>query len=216
MELKMIETLKLIHSHAAQKGVVSLYPSITDVLFEHRRYIKNVFLQIKGHYEVAYFGINIINPSNELVTFSSMPHIEYNLIQQGLWKYDPCFSSREFSKNALHWWDEINAGNVFSEQINEIKLTSNHFTLGMTLPREINGFHFLYSYATSSNRQDLKAYYNQQIFGLIDLGDYFCNAALDIYSKYCDKYALPQLNLLHSKASDPSVRSGLKLVVNNL
>lgn len=117
----MIEKLKLIHSNQERESAVSLYPSVIDALFEHRRYVKNIFLQIKGHYEVAYFGINIINPSNELVSFSSMPHIEYNLIQQGLWKYDPCFSSKKLSKNTLIFWDDISEDNLFLEQIKEIK-----------------------------------------------------------------------------------------------
>lgn len=212
----MIEKLKLIHSNQEKEDVVSLSPSIIDALFEHRRYVKNIFLQIKGHYEIAYFGINIINPSNELVSFSSMPHIEYNLIRQGLWKYDAYFSSKKLNNNTLFWWDNVGADNLFSEQIKEIKLASNHFKLGMTLSREINGFNFLYSYATSSNKKNLKEYYNAQLFGLIDLGDYFCNSILNAYSEYYGNYSLPKLSQLNSKASDPSLRSVLKLVVNNL
>ena len=49
-----------------------------------------------------------------------MPHIEYNLIQQGLWKYDPCFQ-KNWAKNTLMWWDDISEDNLFLEQIKEIK-----------------------------------------------------------------------------------------------
>lgn len=212
----MIEKLKLIHSNQEKEDPVSLHPSIVDALFEHRRYVKNIFLQIKGHYEIAYFGINIINPSNKIISFSSMPHIEYNLIRQELWRHDSCFSSKKLSKNTLLWWDDISADNLFAEQIKEIKLTSNHFKLGMTLSREINGFNFLYSYATNTHKKNSKEYYGEQIFGLIDIGDYFCNSVLNVYSEYCGSYSLPQLNQLNSKASDPTLRSMLKLVVNNL
>ncbi len=212
----MIEKLRLIHSNQKKKSSVHLYPDIIDILFEHRRFVKNVFLQIKGHYQIDYFGINIINPSNEVVSFSSMPHIEYNLIRQGLWKYDTCFCSKEMSKNTLVWWDDTKDDNLFFEQIKEIKLTSNHFKLGMTLCREIDGFTLLYSYATSSNMKNLREYYSAQIFGLIDIGDYFCNSILKIYSEYCGSYVVPQLNQLYSKASAPKLRAGLRLVVNNL
>lgn len=198
----MIKKLKLIHSNQEKEGSISLYPGITDVLFEHRRYVKNIFLQIKGHYEIAYFGINIINPSNELVSFSSMPHIEYNLIRQGLWKHDPYFSSKKLSNNILHWWGDVSSESSFSDQINEIKLTSNHFKLGMSLSREIHGFHFIYSFATRSNKKHLKEYYHAQLFGLIDLGDYFCQAILKVYAEYCGNYSLPQLQQFNSKASD--------------
>ncbi|MFC3909314.1 hypothetical protein ACFORL_09550 [Legionella dresdenensis] len=212
----MIEKLKLVRSQQVQEKMVSLHPHITDILFEHRRYVKNVFLQIKGHYDIAYFSINIINPSNELVSFSSMPHIEYNLIQQGLWKHDRCFSRKGLSKNTLLCWDNINADNLFVDQIKEIKLTANHFSFGMSLLREIDGFSFLYSFATESNKTDLKKHYDAQIYNLIDIGDYFCTSVLNLYAEYCNGHSLPQLNKFNSKASDPDIRSVLKLVVNNL
>lgn len=206
----MIEKLKLVHSNQIEKHTVSLHSHASDILFEHRRQVSSIFLQIKGHYEIAYFGLNIINPANELVAFSSLPHIEYNLIQQDIWRDDPYFSSKNFNKNTLYCWDEIN-----NEQIRKIKLDSNNFKAGMTISREIDGFNFLYSYATKSNQKELKEYYNSQIFGLIDIGDYFCNAVLKLYSEYCGTYTLPKLNQLKSKAPASSIRSALKLIVNN-
>lgn len=211
----MNKKLKLIYSAPGKETPVFLHSDISDILFEYRRYIKNVFLQIKGHYEITYFGINIISPSNELVSFSSMPHIEYNLIQQGLWKYDSHFSSKLLSKNRLYWWDDINIKNPFATDIKQIKLISNHFSAGMTLSREINNFNLLYSYATNSKKNDLKEYYDSQIFGLIDIGDYFFRAILKLYSEYCGNNSLPQLNQLNSKASDLDTQSTLKLIVNN-
>ncbi len=211
----MIEKPKLIHSHQDKKYCISLHPHIVDILFEHRRYVKSIFLHIKGYYEIDYFGINIINPENELVSFSSMPHIEYNLIQQKLWSYDRCFSSKDLNKNTLFWWDEINVDNPFIDQIKKIRLVNTHFKVGMTLSREMDGFYFLYSYATNSSKKELKEYYWSQLFDLIDIGDYFCNSVLNLYSEYCGNYFLPRLHQLHSKAPDWNIRSMLKLIVNN-
>lgn len=100
-----------------------LHPSIVNILFEHRRYIRNIFLQIKGLYEISHFGINIINPTNELIAFSSTPHIEYNLIQQKLWQHDCCFYSRTLNVNTLFWWDGNSHENPFSRQIKRINLS---------------------------------------------------------------------------------------------
>ncbi len=210
----MIEKLKLVHNN--QDTIhISLHPQAVDILFEHRRYIKNVFLQIKGHYEIAYFSINIISPSNELISFSSMPHIEYNLIQKGLWKYDVSFSLKQTGKNILYFWEDIDTDNPFFEQIKDIRLTSNHFTCGMTLLREISGYKFLYSYAINSNKKNLKEYYNANILNLIDIGDYFCKSTLALYAEYSTKHPLPLLQQLNSKITDPSLRPALTLVVNN-
>jgi hypothetical protein len=218
MELKMIEKLKLVNPNQEKGYFAKLHPDATNILFEHRRYVKNIFLQIKGHYETAHFGINFINPSNELVTFSSTPHIEYNLMKQELWKNDPCFSSKILNKNMLYWWEDIYPDteiNLFGAQIKQIKLVSNSFSTGLTLCREIDGFYFLYSYATRSSKKNLQEYYISQIFNLIDIGDYFCKSILDVYSEYCGNHTLPQLHQLNSKASDLNIRSTLKLVVNN-
>lgn len=212
----MIEKLKLVHHNLDKKNPVSLHPYIINILFEHRRHIKNIFLQIKGHYEIAYFGINMINAANELVTFSSLPHMEYNLIQQGLWHADPCFTAKDLSKNILYWWDEVNADPLFSEPIQWIRLKSNHFNLGMTVLREIKGFHFLYSYATYAKRQDLKQYYNEQIYNLLDIGDYFCNAALNLYVDYKEQAHSPQLHHNNTKAAEQDIRSTFKVIVNHL
>lgn len=145
-----------------------------------------------------------------------MPHIEYNLIHQGLWKYEPSFSSQKLSPNTLFWFDDLDVDSQLFEQIKQIKLTSNHFGFGMTLSRKIDGFTFLYSYATSSNKKNLKEYYEAQLFGLIDIGDYFCNSILNLYSEYCGNHSLPILNQLNSKITDSKNHSILKLVVNNL
>ena len=211
----MIERLKLVSSKQKKECSVTLHPDIVTILFEHRRFVKNIFLQIKGHHEIAYFGVNILNPENELISFSSMPHIEYNLIQQKLWKYDRCFSSRSLDKNTLYWWDPINAEALLADQIKEVKLTSNNFNAGVTLCRDIGGFRFLYSYATKTRQKDLQEYYTSQRVSLINIGDYFCKSLLDIYSEYCGNHTLPKLHHLSLKVPDHKVRSTLKLIVNN-
>jgi len=214
----MIEKLKLVNFIEEKDCFATLHSDVINILFGHRRFVKNIFLQIKGHYEIAHFGINIINPLNELVTFSSTPHIEYNLIKQGLWKYDPSFSSKILNKNTLFWWNDVSAhipSPLFREQIKQIKLLNNHFNTGLTLCREVDGFFLLYSYATNSIKNDLQEYYTSQIFNLIDIGDYFCKSILDIYSEYSGNCSLPQLHQLNSKASDLNMRSKLRLIVNN-
>lgn len=65
------------------------------------------------------------------------------------------------------------------------------------------------------HRCHVKNIYASHIFGLIDIGDYFCNSVLDIYSEYCGNHSLPKLNQLNSKATELNTRSILKLIVNN-
>ncbi len=145
-----------------------------------------------------------------MVVFSSTPNIEYNLIQQNLWKEDVCFLSSGHISNTLCWWDTGN-----HESIEKIKLKNNKFSVGMTIARHVDDFCLLYSYAARSKQNDLREYYTANIFGLIDIGDYFYKAMRDIYSSYSVKYTPPMLSSLISKASGMSIKPYLELVVNN-
>ncbi|MBA2711686.1 MAG: hypothetical protein H0U57_13995 [Tatlockia sp.] len=188
-----------------------LHPEIFTILYEHRRYIKSVFLEIYGLYEICHFAITVINPSKEIIVFSATPNIEFNLIKRELWQDDICFSPEINSANKLCWWD-LNQDESFSRKI---KLENNSFTQGFTIPRKIDNFYFLYSFATKSFRTDLYNYYDSNCFGLIDLGDYFFKSIKHLYSSYYPKQILPELSTLFSKSSKFSTNSSLKLVVAN-
>ena len=205
----MTTELKLLDTAVSREIQATLHPNILDILFEHRRYIKNVFLNINGLYDIVHIGITIIDPVNEIIAFSSTPNIEYNLIRQNLWKNDLCFTPQLQSNNRLSWWEMQIA------EIDNIKLKNNKFTFGMTITRQINDFCLLYSFATRSKKIKLREYYEANIFGLIDIGDYFYKSVLDVYSPYSVKYTPPELGNLISKASVVNNRSYLKLVVNN-
>ena len=130
----MTTELKLLDPVVSKEIQTTLHPKILDILFEYRRDIKNIFLNINGHYDIAHIGITIIDPANEMIAFSSTPNIEYNLIHQHLWKRDHCFSPRPHHNNRISWWD------TQIEEVDEIKLKNNKFTVGMTITRQVNGF----------------------------------------------------------------------------
>ncbi|OGV29999.1 MAG: hypothetical protein A3E88_07495 [Legionellales bacterium RIFCSPHIGHO2_12_FULL_35_11] len=205
----MTTELKQLDTAAPKEIETTLYPKILDILFENRRYIKNIFLNINGLYDIAHIGVTIIDPASEIVVFSSTPNIEYNLIHQNLWKNDLCFSPRQHNNNRLSWWD------TQFDEIEKIKLKNNKFTVGMTITRQVNDFCLLFSFATRSKKKDLREYYESNIFGLIDVGDYFYKSIMSIYSSISVKYTPPKLDNLMSKASVISSRSYLKLVVSN-
>lgn len=209
----MIGKLKLVDRVVAKEAQTKLHPEILNILLENRRYVKSVFLEINGLYDIAHFGLTIVDPSNEMVVFSSTPNIEYNLIHQNLWKHDPCFSSLMQDDNGLSWWNTdqlVDNG----DEIERIKLQNNKFSFGVTISRPVNNFCFLYSFATRSKRDDLSEYYTSNIGELIDIGDYFYKSIMDIYSSYSIKYKPPTLGHLMPKASRSGCRPYLKLVVS--
>ncbi|MCX7118212.1 MAG: hypothetical protein NTW94_10010 [Legionellales bacterium] len=204
----MTNRLELVNHLSSEKQHIKLHPDVLTILFEHRRYIKSVFLDLAGLHEIAHLGITIVDPAKEILVFSSTPNIEYNLIQQHLWRADPCFSPRLHTNNNFCWWNSCHA-----DEIEKIKFKNNQFNFGMTLARKINNFHLLYSYATRSRREDLPEYYESNLHELIVIGDYFYKSIRDIYSSYGIKYPPPELDHLRTKASQTNIRPYLRLVV---
>lgn len=188
-----------------------LHPEILTILYEHRRYIKSVFFELNGLYDICHFAVTIINPSKEIIVFSATPNIEFNLIKRELWQEDLCFSPELESTNKLCWWD-FNQEEFLSKKI---KLENNRFTQGFTILRRVNNFCLLYSFATKSLRTDLKSYYESNCFGLIDLGDYFFKSIRPLYLSYNPKQIPPEMSTLFSKSSKFSTGNSLKLVVTN-
>jgi hypothetical protein len=191
-----------------------LNKNIVNILFENKHSIKKIFNEIVGLYDIAHFAITIINDSNEIVSFSTKPDIEYNLINKNLWNDDCIFSSRINQVDSLLSWDKNLYNETFDER-KKIKLYNNKFTYGMTIKRAIDDFCFLYSFATKNKRPDMSDYYLFHTSGLIDIGDFFYRSVRDIYKQYCEDYEPPKIGNLISKLSNNNKKSYLKLLVNN-
>ena len=204
----MILELKLLEPLSQQKNNMTLHPEIIEILFENRRYIKNVFSDLNGLYDIAHIGLTCIDPSQECIVFSTTPNIEYNLIAQNFWLYDHCFYPDPVEKNTLLWWGDEH------EKIAKIKLENNRFTLGMSIVRPVHDFCFIYSFATKETYQDFRRYYSEHLFHLIDIGDYFYKSIRSLYATYNRNYTPPPLFQLNSKEAGRNIRSCLRLVKN--
>ena len=202
----MYEVKQQVEHVAGQKQKISLHPDAIEILFENRRLIKNVFLNLKGLYGITHMGMACIDPSHELIVFSTTPNIECNLIHQNLWAKDHCYTPDSSQKNALLWWD------YQDENIEKIKLKNNRLTLGMTIFRPIGDFFFIYSFATNEAAEGLRQFYNDNLFGLIDMGDYFYKSLRELYSSYALNHVPPQLKEFNSKASALNIKPFLRLV----
>ena len=198
--------LKQAECSPHKKHNIKLHPEVIEILFENRRYIKNVFSNLKGLHGITHMGMACIDPLQELIAFSTTPNIEYNLFHQNLWLEDHCFNSGIEDKNSLLWWDYQN------EQIEKVKLKNNYFTMGMTIYRPIGNFGLMYSFATDEKMERLRQFYSDNLFDLIDMGDYFYKSLRELYSSYSLKHVPPDLNEFSSKATGLNIRPFLRLV----
>ena len=190
-----------------------LHPNILDILFENRNFVRNVYKKINGLYEIHHYGLTVIDPSHKIVSFSTTPNIEYNLINKNLWNFDPIFSCERSMSRMLIWWDEVNS--IKFEEIKEIKLTKNGYSLGFTVNQHNNDFILLYSFATKCTDCNLREFYLANKDSLIDLGDYCYKLMRDIYLQYCDIYVPPKISSFISNLNQKKSKDYLKLIMVN-
>lgn len=200
-----MQKLKLVESHHEEQHLNKLHPEITNILFENHRFIKNVFNNINGLYELSYMGITFIDPSNQLITFSTTPSLEFNLINQNLWLNDPCFAPHHH-KNTILWWSCDN------KKIEKIKFLNNNFVIGFSISRVLEGFCLIYSFASRASDVNLKNYYQNHKYKIIDIGDYFYKSVKNIYAMYNNIHIPPQLSSLNSKSSGLDMKPKLRLI----
>lgn len=190
------------------------HPDVLNILYDNRFHIKKKFGSVIGFYEIHHISITIIDPSNEMVVFSTTPSIEYHLITQDLWKHDLTVLSHAHRDDELIWWDMDNT-NSFYSQIDNIKKQKNNYTLGMSLARKIDGFCIIYSFATKSREAALKSYYISNIERLYDIGDHCYKSIRDIYSAYVHYHTAPRIMDFEKFNTTVQSKPYLQLVVNN-
>lgn len=198
-----------------KKDRIHLHQNILNILFENKIYLKNLFSNVIGLFEVSYVSITIINPDEEAIIFSSMPSIQYNLISKGLWSHDNQRLMLK-KKGLLVWWDEFHHFDDISDQVMNIKKVKNNLTLGMDILRDAaEGFYVIYSFATSNKGENLKDHYLLNHNNLLSVGNYCFKLIRELYEYYYPHYKLPKLGV-HApwKKSHPN-SPYLELVVNN-
>lgn len=197
------------HSTVTNTVTTCLHPEILTILFENRRYLKAVFLELHGLYNLSHFGITIIDRLGRTLAFSTTPTIEYNLVNQDLWQQDCSFTAPTCFDDHLVWWDENE-----NQAIKKIKLLNNKFSLGMTMAKENQGLIYLYSFATQHKTINLKEYYRTHREGIMKIGDYFFRSIQNLYASYATGFELHKTEgcILTTKNFD---KPTLKLIVNN-
>lgn len=193
---------------------LKLHASIMNILFKHKKDIANSLRDIKSIYGIDHVAIIVINPNYEVSIFSLSPSVEYNLVVNQLWKFDNCFDPAFLKDKSMSWWEEAYHRTYFAE-LRYIKECAHKFNLGMNLVRKIDGFTLVYSFATRSERIDLKEYYLNLKEELFQVGDYGYRLIRDFLVQYCAPYVAPVL-MSGENIKKPPQKSYLKLIINNI
>ena len=188
-----------------------MHDNILDILFNHKNEIFRKLSDLRGLYFIDHIAITLINPNNEIVVLSLTPSVEFKLIMNGLWKFDMSFNPLSSINGDMLFWNKAYA-NGYHNEIKRVKETQHNFSLGFNLIKKIDGFTFIYSFATRKNTKGLQKYYEGLKQELFILGDYGYKLLRNIYVQYENTYTPP---FLEETKIFTKQRSHLKLVVDN-
>jgi|SRR5579862_6947150 len=190
---------------------IILHEDILNILFKHKKEVYRHLIDLQGTFLIDHIAITIIDPSSQMIIFSISPSVEYNLIIQGLWKYDQSYSVNFHKKNTFYIWEKAYSEKYFND-IKQIKEIKHGFTFGFNCAKKIDAFNLIYSYATRSKNNDLYEYYYNHMNELFGLGDYGYKLLQGIYAEYCNSsFELPSIKYKQNCLA----KHRLKLIVNN-
>ena len=181
--------------------LITLHPAAKDFLFKHYRSMKRIFGDVLGLLEVDYLSITLITPQNELLFLSSQPSIECNLIEHGLWQYDPCLNKAFLCGTSHQYWNNVYLQPVHKKLLH-YKQEIFEFGFGLAIPHLFREFRVIYTFGFKATDASTKQKIENNIAKLRNMG------------QYCLQNILNTIELPNKQKINPS-RPVLKLVINN-
>lgn len=181
--------------------VITLHPAAKDFLFRHYRGVRKIFGDVLGLLEVDYLSITIITPQHEVLFLSSQPAIECNLIEQGLWQYDPCLNDAFLHGNAHQYWHNLYIKPVHKKLIH-YKQEIFNFGFGLAIPHLFRDYRVIYTFGLRATDAITRQKIENSITKLCDMG------------QYCLQNILKTIEL-PNKHNTTQSKPTLKLVINN-
>lgn len=128
---------------------ITLHPQAQDWLFKNYRALRLIFNDVLGHLELDYLSMSLLNPSRELIFFSSQPSIEQNLIEHGLWQDDPCIQSAYLAPQDHYIWHDIYQAPAF-KQLYHYKLFKPKLAFVLSKAVVIEDYAITYAFGVKS------------------------------------------------------------------
>ncbi|MFO1259435.1 MAG: hypothetical protein U1E78_13630 [Gammaproteobacteria bacterium] len=179
---------------APKKSLVRLHHEIKEISFKHKFLIQKVFKNsVEGILGIDYFSVLVIDSSNTISCYSSMPALEYNLFQSNLWFHDGIFDIKNHQTNSFISWEELYAHEAKSRLIKEKQIQFG-FKFGFFIMKKVGRMFVIYSFATKS-KNSINLYKESQNV-LSKIGDFFLQEIKTIYKEYLRDTQRPKLRLI--------------------
>lgn len=131
---------------------ITLHPQWLGKLFAHKSKSRAVFNDVLALYDVNHIAIAYINKDNQLLTLSSTPSLEYNMLSSTLWQYDNTYNPEWFRQCKQASWQSLYPAERYDE-LYYIKQIKPHYPIGLSMATKLDSEYVIYSIASTNNSE---------------------------------------------------------------
>ena len=150
---------------------IALHPDWLNQLFAHKSKTRAIFRDVLALHEISHIAIAYINANNTLLTLSSTPSLEYNLLSSALWRFDKSYHSSWFKQCGQASWQSLYSTERYDE-LYYIKQIKPHYPLGLSMAATLGDGHVVYSVASATDSEYTREIFNTKRDELYQLGQY--------------------------------------------
>lgn len=150
---------------------LALHPQWLDRLFAHKSKTRAIFRDVLTLHEVNHIAINYVTASNTLLTLSSTPSLEYNLLSGRLWRFDNTYNPEWFKQCNHASWQSLYSAERYDE-LYYIKQIKPRYPLGLSIATLFENAYIIYSIASASDSDYTREIFSTKHDELLKLGQY--------------------------------------------
>jgi hypothetical protein len=168
---------------------IAPHPQLLEALFIYKPKVSTVFRDVLGIYEINHIAITQISSTDQILTFSSTPAMEFNLFNSNLWLYDKSYNPNWFSQCSQAEWQSLYTEKRYDE-LYYLKQVKHHYPMGYTMAAKLENNFFIYSFASHRSCDQTREVFTHRYDELYKIGQYCSKMLSPLFQNY---YDLPSL-----------------------
>lgn len=165
-------------------GKITCHPQLLNLLFACKQKAKQTFDDVLGVHEIDHVSLTYINNSQQILTLSSTPALEYNLFSSSLWKFDNTYNPEWYKHCRQLSWQSLYDPNRYDDLYYSKQLQHNYPT-GTSIAASIADEYIIYSLASHKDCEYTRALFANEQQTFYKIGQY-CTPSLLPLMTDCD------------------------------
>ena len=177
---------------------MKFHTKLYDALYKHHYKIRSVAKEILGINSIDHFSLDLVDPNDNMLFFSSTPSHGFEICKRGYGQYDGIISPYNYENHEFYWWKEA-AHKKYADKIAKIREDVLQLKHGFMLVRHWDNFYLIYSFATRSKTKsfDFQTKVVNEINYFFKMGDFVYQELKNIYASYCQPFEPPNIEVFY-------------------